>query len=308
VTPLRPLCETKTRGLPEWFSDYVDETYGGPSHRSKNEISHRGGGRRRKETLNRENDPHHHEHFRSFSATIFSSVGSVGTTLTGRRGPLSTVGNDKAVRFGTSNDSNLRGVDKFCFLQSRDRSKGPKEWLKSSSGDFAEKSLKVTQLQVAQSFPACVTRQAVVHRIVYAQSPLEAGVDAVCQWCAILFRTCVSTSGLAVLKTTCEPGLGNETAKIVADCIHSSRVKDIGLALLKKDTDLIEGEASTDFTLDYGRLSEEVRIDSISFSKFLYLFYLKLLSRKFSGSKKIPEEIESLDHNLHGITALVNCS
>lgn len=254
-----------------------------------------------------ENDPHHHERFRSFSATVFSSAGSVGTTLTGRRGPLSTVGNDKAVRFGTTNDSNLRGVDKFCFLQSRDRSKGPKEWLKSSSGDFAEKSLKVTQLQVAQSFPACVTRQAVVHRIVYTQSPLEAGVDAVCQWCAILFRTCVSTSGLAVLKTNSEPGLGNDAAKIVADCIHSSRVKDIGLALLKKDTDLIEGETSTDFTLDYGRLSDEVRMDTICCRHIVVVVILTNTSRTLIGSKKIAKEVESFDHNLYGVVAFVNC-
>lgn len=250
------MFETKARGLPEWFYDYVDEVFSGPSHRPKSDVNHRGGRGRKESSQRNGNDPHHHDHFRSFSATIFSSAGSATTNLTGRRGPVSHLGAaDRAIRVSVTNDGNLRGADKFCFLQSRDRLKGLKDWWKT--GDFAEKSLKVTQLQVAQSFPACVARQAVVHRLVYAQSPLEAGVDAVCQWCAILFRTSVATAGMVVSKTNFEPGIGTDAAKVVADCIHSSRVKEIGLALLKKESDLVEGEQSTDFSLDYGRLSEE---------------------------------------------------
>jgi hypothetical protein len=74
--------------------------------------------------------------------------------------------------------------------------------------------------------------------------------------CGRLFRTAVATTGMAALKTNFEPGIGTDTAKAVADCIHSSHVEDIGLALLKKESDLMEGDDSADFTLDYDRLSE----------------------------------------------------
>jgi hypothetical protein len=79
------------------------------------------------------------------------------------------------------------------------RDRGTRDWLRGSSGDFASKTLRVTQLQVAQAFPACVSRQAVVHRVVFTQSPLEAAIDSLCQWCSILFRTAVATNGQAVL-------------------------------------------------------------------------------------------------------------
>ena len=74
-----------------------------------------------------------------------------------------------------------------------------RDWLRGLSGDFAEKTLRVTQLQVDQAFPACVSRQAVVHRVVFTQSPLEAAVESVCQWCSIIFRTAIATNGEAVL-------------------------------------------------------------------------------------------------------------
>ena len=38
-----------------------------------------------------------------------------------------------------------------------------------------------------------------MHRTVFQQSPLEAGIDAVCSWCSVLFRTAVASNGMAVL-------------------------------------------------------------------------------------------------------------
>jgi hypothetical protein len=142
------------------------------------------------------------------------------------------LGDERASRFSSPGDSELSGVDKFCFVQPKDRSRGSKDWWKYTSGDFAQKSLKVIQLQVAQDFPACVARQPVVHRLRYSQSPLEAGIDAVCQWCAVLFRTAVATIGMAVLGSNLDPGIGTEAVKVVVDSIHSSHVKEIGLSLL----------------------------------------------------------------------------
>jgi hypothetical protein len=272
VTPLTPIFENKMRGLPQWFSEYVDEIFSGLNQGVTTHVSHRSGRGRNDTGQRMGNDPHHHDHFRSFSATIFSSAGSATTALTGRRGPLPSLGNpDRGSRVSLANESNLRGVDKFCFLQPRDRTKISKDWWKT--GDFAEKCLKITQLQVSQSFPACVTRQAVVHRLVYTLSPLEAGIDAVCQWCAILFRTSVSTAGAVILKTNHEPGIGTEASKVVSDCIHGSRIKEIALAILKKESDLFEGEQSTDFTIDYDRLSDnEVKKIQRKFSRLLITF------------------------------------
>lgn len=115
----------------------------------------------------------------------------------------------------------------------------------------------MTQLQVAQPFPACVTRQVVVHRIVFSLSPLEAGVDAICQWCAVLFRTAVATSGQAILQLNTEPGIGTDAAKVVADCIHSSNVKAIGIYLLSNAIDQSKDASATDFAHDYDRLTDD---------------------------------------------------
>jgi len=265
VTPLRPLFgrESRIRGLPEWFQWYVDEAFSGPSHRSKSDLN-RVGAPRRSDSNAIENgeasDLRHREHARSYSASVFSSTGSsTGGAPSGRRVNLSFVtdSDNRTTRFTSPGESELAGVDKFCFLQPKDRSKGSKDWWKTSSGDFTEKTLKVTRLQVNQSFPACVARQAVVHRLVYSQSPLEAGVDAVCQWCAVLFRTAVATVGSMVLGTNSDPGIGTDAAKIVADCIHYSHVKEIGMVLLKKNSDLIEGDSVSDFLVDYDRLTED---------------------------------------------------
>lgn len=114
----------------------------------------------------------------------------------------------RSARTGDSSDQpsageqgQLVGVDKFSFLQParKDRGRSARDaWLRNP-GDIADKSLRVTQLQVEQSFPACVARQTVMHRTVFQQSPLEAGIDAVCSWCSVLFRTAVASNGMAVL-------------------------------------------------------------------------------------------------------------
>ena len=212
VTPLRPRFDkdTRTRGLPEWFSRYVDEAFSGPAHRQENEFTPDGKRIRGKSVSSGSaaGEGRGHAHHRSFSASVFSSTGSVSAPAI-RKSIRQTVNDaDRLSRFNNSQqESDLSGVDKFCFVQPKNRLR-PKEWWKTLAGDFAEKSLRVTQLQVAESFPACVSRQEVVHRLVYLQSPLEAGIDAVCQWCAVLFRTAVATSGMSVLKTNFDPGIG----------------------------------------------------------------------------------------------------
>lgn len=213
VTPLRPLFGKagKIRGLPEWFHRYIDESMSRVSDRQPHKRrgkGHKTGGL--SEGTGQMTSPGHRGNNLSFSssASVFASSGSSASgSMFSRRSSLSKVGDGNRGQNGgpSSADTELAGVDKFGFLQPvhhKDRMRGNKDWWKPASGDFAQKSLKVTQLQVAQSFPACVTRQAVVHRVVFTLSPLEAGVDGVCQWCSVLFRTAVATNGQAVLGRT----------------------------------------------------------------------------------------------------------
>ena len=177
------------------------------------------------------------------------------------------------MRSPATGDRELAGVDKFCFVQPKDRKRLSKEWWKPKSGDLAEKTLKVTQLQVAQSFPACVARQEVVHRIVYTQSPLEAGIDAICQWCAVLFRTAVATVGQAVLGETAGLGIGEKAMKVVADSVHFSKVREFGLALLRQNAESSVAESSLEFSLDYDRLTEdEVKKLRLKIAKLIIVF------------------------------------
>ena len=53
-----------------------------------------------------------------------------------------------------------------------------------------------------------------------------------------------------------EPGIGTHAAKVVADCIHSSRVKEIGLSLLKKNASVAE-DAPSDIFQSSDRLTED---------------------------------------------------
>jgi len=185
VTPLRPLFASgsKVRGLPEWFHRYIDEAMAHAPSRQHNK-RFRGGPRGNPgEEVGQYKSPSHRGNNLSFSssASVFASNGSSASgSLLSRRSSLSRVAD--ANRGGsthnahTSTETDLVGVDKFGFLQPvhhKDRIRGNKDWWKPASGDFTQKSLKITQLQVAQVFPACVTRQAVVHRVVFTLSPLQ---------------------------------------------------------------------------------------------------------------------------------------
>jgi hypothetical protein len=200
VTPLRPLVgkASRIRGLPEWFNSYIDSAFSGPVTRSTRRANSLQGDGPLSE------NPHHRDHARSFSASVFSSGASSAGASASRRSGVSGVDN-RRFHFAAAGEGELVGADKFSFIQpiNKDRSRGARDWLKGASGDFAEKSLRVTQLQVGQAFPACVARQAVVHRVVFTQSPLESGVDSICQWCTVLFRTAIATNGMAVLGTFC---------------------------------------------------------------------------------------------------------
>ena len=57
--------------------------------------------------------------------------------------------------------------------------------------------------------------------------------------------------------TNLDPGIGNDAAKVVADCIHSSRVKEMGQALLQKNTNVSEVDDFGDPLHSYDRLSDE---------------------------------------------------
>lgn len=259
VTPLRPLMDksNRIRGLPEWFSDYyidfafdqkssmvLDQRMGRRSISSHNDNLSVGSGSR------------HRDHGRSFSASVFSSAGSNSALLRPRR---PTFKDSRRLQKDTfESEGKLVGADKFSFIQpiNKGRTRGAQDWLKGSSSDFAEKTLRVTELQVGQAFPACVARQVVVHRVVYTQSPLEAAVDGICQWCAVLFRTAIATNGMAVLGTNLEPGIGPDAAKVVSDSIHTSRVKEMGLYLLNKNGKVDE-EDNADVLQTYDRLGED---------------------------------------------------
>jgi hypothetical protein len=197
-------------------------------------------------------DPHH-QHNRSFSATVFSSTGSTGTGSGSRKCYMANPCLDETDRSAkaTSRKNDFIGVDNFCFVQPIDDNI-QKEWWKA--GDFMTKCLRVFELQVAEPFPACVARQKVIQRNRYIQSPLEAAVDALCQWCAVLFRTAVATTGIRLLAMSNGPGIGTDASKIVADCIHNSHVKEIAATMLTDPSNLVRNPDEADDCL----LEEEV--------------------------------------------------
>jgi hypothetical protein len=210
VTPLRPLLKRadQIRGTPEWFYSYIDIAFAQASPSSSSHQS-RGEGSSRIRSIGdvprREYLPSHHS--RHSSASVFASSGSVSSVGTARVADRNSMSTGLKLPTGTreqpsaGEQGQLVGVDKFSFLQParKDRNRSTRDaWLRNP-GDIADKSLRVTQLQVEQSFPACVARQTVMHRTVFQQSPLEAGIDAVCSWCSVLFRTAVASNGMAVL-------------------------------------------------------------------------------------------------------------
>ena len=297
VTRLRPLFGrlAKARGLPEWFLHYVDDAFSGSSTVDKGGMAN-GGGLRRAESSPSggvfDGLDATRGHSRSFSASVYS-VNSWSTTTVGQNRvsrPLHGVG-DRSSRLSGAQEGELSGVDKFCFIHARDRSKGSKDWWKAAKGNFMEKNLKVTQLQVAQPFPACSARQVVIHRLVFSISPLEAGIDTVCQWCSMLFRTAVATVGMAVLGTATDPGIGTDAAKVVADSIHSSHVKEIGLALLRSSSELNKDESTSEFALEFDHLSEyETKTLQVKMGRLVVVF-LELLHILIARNRDILLEV-----------------
>lgn len=264
VTPLRPVVRnaSKIRGLPEWFKLYIDNAFGNqPNFRRAWNVYD---SRLTAEDASHGNRSHHHA--RSMSASVYSSSGNVGN--------LANRNSDTGRHFQAVSalEGELVGADKFWFMQpiNKDR-RGSKDWLKGASGDFAEKQLRVTQLQVRDTFPACVSRQTVVHRVVFTMSPLEAAFDVICQWCAVLFRTTIASNGSTVLGMSSDPGIGIDAAKVVSECIHSSRVKEMGLMLLKKTTNIEEED--DDVLQSYDRLSDdEVKKFQLKLARSLVVF------------------------------------
>jgi hypothetical protein len=155
-------------------------------------------------------------------------------------------------------NTELIGVDKFYFTQPtrKDPTRGFRDWLKVPKGKFAERSLRVTELQVSNCFPACTTRQKIIHRAVFTQSPLEASIEAVSTWCSVLFRTITATNGQDVLGGQ-RQGLNAAAAKLVADCIHLSGVKQIGLTFLSLDVSEDSKNNQQDMYSSYQMLDEE---------------------------------------------------
>lgn len=146
---------------------------------------------------------------RNLSACGSNSFSSVGSLTTSSRRPTFRSKRQKSISHQEhSNESDkegLRGepigVDRFYFTQPirKDPVRGFRDWLKVPRNQIAERSLRVTELQVENPFPACVTRQQIIHRAVFTQSPLEASVEAVSTWCSVLFRTVIATNGQGVI-------------------------------------------------------------------------------------------------------------
>ena len=273
VTPLRPMIkgEINLRGSSEWFNNYIETP--DIMYESKQTMNNHANA-----NVTMLRPPHNHEKGNLKHTPPIHQAGSRSSDSDYRTFSFSNSLPNIRERFGKMNDAtncgmsgdlttvveggSLIGVDRFHYTQpkKKDRRRGTRDYLKSSSGDFAEKNLRVTQLQVQECFPACVSRQVVQSRTVFFQSPLEAGVEAVCSWCAVLFRTAVASNGLAVLgkaSISKEQGIGTAVMKVVADCIHCSRVKEMGQYLLKRNRYVVEeDEAGESLTMD-DRLSEE---------------------------------------------------
>ena len=69
-----------------------------------------------------------------------------------------------------------------------------------------------------------------------------------------------------------DPGIGIDAAKVVSDCMHSSRVKEMGQYLLKKNTN-VEEEEDGDGLQSYDRLGEdEVKKLQLRLARSLVVF------------------------------------
>jgi hypothetical protein len=257
VTPLKPLLSMDKcpRGSAEWFYQQIEIADFSFPKSAESPIA----------SANIERNS-----FWTKKHPLFSTISS-NTASFGR--PTST---HKTFQTVNANNSTIIGgeeikVCKFSFTQPRDRLRGTRDVLKAPNGDIAEKNLRVTELQVSESMPNCVTRQpvAVENRSVFNQSPLEAGVEAVCSWCAILFRTAVATNGLAVIGDRADQGIGTAALRVISECIHRSKVKEIGLTMLVPQ----KSENSSQSMSVYERLSdEEVTLNQVKLARGIIIF------------------------------------
>lgn len=107
----------------------------------------------------------------------------------------------------------------------------------------------------------------------------------------MLFRTAVATVGMAVLGTTTDPGIGSDAAKVVADSIHSSHVKEIGIALLRSSSELNRDESTSEFALEFDHLSEhETRALQVKMARLVVVF-LELLHILIARNRDILLEV-----------------
>ena len=143
VTPLRPVVRNaeKIRGLPEWFKLYMDNAFGGQPklRRAWNVYDSRGS------SDDASHDSRSHHHARSLSASVYSSGGG----NIGVRTMASSSIQGRHFHSSATTEGELVGADKFWFMQ-LSRQRGSKDWLKGASGNFAEKTIRVTQLQVSK--------------------------------------------------------------------------------------------------------------------------------------------------------------
>jgi hypothetical protein len=90
--------------------------------------------------------------------------------------------------------------------------------------------------------------------------------------------------------TNYDPGIGIEAAKVVSDCIHSSRVKEMGLYLLKKNTNF-EEEEEGDALQSYDRLAEdEVKKLQLRLARSLVVF-MELLHLMIARNRELLLEV-----------------
>jgi hypothetical protein len=257
VTPLKPiLAQDKcTIGSSEWFYRQIEaKEFSKPDQRVK--VSNFAP-----------------SYDRNSAYSTLTSVSS-GVSVFGR--PLDSYQTFSSFEQADQEDG-ASTVKRFSFSQPRDRTKGSRDLLKGVDGNVAGKSLRVTELLLSESMPNCVSRQpvAVEHRSVFNQSPLEASVEAVCGWCAVLFRTAIATNGASVLGHQIEKGIGKAAVKVIADCIHHSRVKELGTVML--ETSLSENSHDDVMHAMYEKLSsDEVKQYQIKLSRSI-VFFMELL-------------------------------
>lgn len=255
VTPLRPLFKIEDnekcfRGTPEWFQLKTEES----EFDADVDESARKAGSNTLSSLHR----------RSQSTSSLGSVGSVNThhrpNFRSSRRKLSVSQHKPTHELDKDRvNGELIGVERFYFTQpmKKDPARGFRDWLKVPKERIAERSLRVTELQVANSFPACRTRQMIIHRAVFTQSPLEASAEAVSTWCSVLFRTVIATNGQGVLGAQRHQGLSADSAKLVMECIHSSGVKRIGMIFLSVTVSSEESNAGVGMYSPYETMDED---------------------------------------------------